>query len=169
MGGGGVAYTTSTIDQLNLQRNSIVQDENNNVPTFFNQEVNVIDTGNELLNIVKNQNTLIYEVLAIAEDKPIGEAITYTDANAGLIDLPTRFTQVYYDVIARDKLFLMNLETTTTDGYLIHFDTLNDTTTTFIQIVNPNSTSNEVFVLNEDSSVTAKFDATKNIWVISKA
>jgi hypothetical protein len=161
--------TTTSPDVMMSIKNSITQDANGLVPTYFNKEVTVYTGTQDLTDTVIKMGEDVNYIRELAQIKPSGEAITYTDANAGLIDLPTRFTQVYYDVIARDKLFLMNLETTTTDGYLIHFDTLNDTTTTFIQIVNPNSTSNEVFVLNEDSSVTAKYDAAKNIWVISKA
>ena len=166
---GTATYTRSAIDQINLQRNSIVLDASNNVPTFFNQEVDVIDDGNELLNIVNNQNTLIYEVLAIAEDRPVGEAITYTDANAGPQTLDGIYSQVYFDVVARNVLFIISLQDIATDGFVIHFDTLNATTTTFMQIENGNATTNEVFVLNEDSSVIAKYDAAKELWVISKA
>ena len=162
-------YSVPTLELLSLRSNGITLDANGLAPRFFSKEVTVETGINNLRYELAAQELRIDTALAQADVKPVGEAITYTDANAGLIDLPTRFTQVYYDVIARDKLFIMNLEATTTDGYLIHFDTLNATTTTFIQIANPNTTTNEVFVLNEDNSVTAKYDATKNIWVISKA
>jgi hypothetical protein len=162
-------YNRASFDQLMTVRNSIIRNGDGVSPTYFNKEAEVYINSFDLTDSVVRMGNDLNIVRELGNVKPVGEAITYTDANAGLIDLPTRFTQVYYDVIARDKLFIMNLDATTEDGYLIHFDTLNDTTTTFIQIANANATSNEVFVLNEDSSVTAKYDATKDIWVISKA
>jgi hypothetical protein len=167
---GGTSYNRQAIDQINLQRNSIIQDANFDVPTFFNKEADVIDNGDELLNVVANQSTLIYEVLAIAEDKPIGEAITYTDVDAGNQTLDGRYSQVYFDVVARNVLFIITLQdVAAVDGFTIHFDALNATTTTFMQIENGNATTNEVFVINEDSSVVAKYDGTKELWIISRA
>jgi hypothetical protein len=162
-------FIRNTPDQFMVVRNSITQDAGGLVPTYFNKEVDVYTGTQDLTDTVIGIGNDLNIVRELGNVRPTGEAITYVDADAGVINLPTRFTQVYYNVIARNKLFIMNLEVTTTDGYLIHFDTLNDTTTTFIQIANANATTNEVFVLNEDSSVTAKYDATKDIWVISKA
>ena len=171
MGPAGVlgTYTQTAPDAFMVARNSIVQDTNGLVPTFFNKEVDVYTGTQDLTDTVVKIGNDLNVVRDLINVKPVGESITYTDENAGLIDLPNRFTQVYYDVKERNKLFLMNLEPTTTDGYLIHFDALNDTTTAFIQIVNPNVTTNEVFVINADNSVVVKYDAIQDKWIISKA
>jgi hypothetical protein len=162
-------YNRASFDQLMTVRNSIIRNGDGVSPTYFNKEAEVYINSQDLTDSVVRMGNDLNIVRELGNVKPVGEAITYVDGDAGVITLPTRFTQVYYDVVERDKLFIMNLEPTTTDGYLIHFDALNDTTTTFMQIANPNATTNEVFVLNEDNSVTAKYDAIKDIWVISRA
>ncbi len=163
-------YTQDTPSQLNVYRNSIIQDAEGLVPTFFNKEVTIYTGTQDLQDtVVKISNDLNF-VREIADTKPIGESITYTDADAGNQTLDGRYGQVYFDVTARNILFIITLQdVAAVDGFTVHFDALNDTTTTFMQIENGNATTNEIFVINQDNSVVAKYDAAKEKWIISKA
>jgi hypothetical protein len=164
-----ISYSRDTIDTINQVRNSIVLDQAGLAPTYFDKGTDVYFGTNDIVDTLNQQATLINNVKGTADVKPVGEAITYTDANAGPQTLDGRYSQVYFDVVGRDVLFIISLQDIATDGFVVHFDALNDTTTTFMQIENGNATTNEVFVINEDSSVIAKYDAAKDLWVISKA
>ena len=160
-------YNRGSFEQFMTVRNSIIRNADGVSPTYFNKEAEVYINSFDLTDTVVRMGNDLNIVRELGNVKPVGEAITYVDGDAGVITLPINFTQVYYDVVERDKLFIMNLEPTTTDGYLINFDALNQATTTFIQIANPNATTNCVLVINVDNSVVAKYDAIKDIWVIS--
>ena len=162
-------YTNGTFDQLGLVRNSIIRNVDGVTPTFFDAEVTIF-TGTETINAtatrIGNDLNLLRET---AEVKPIGESITYTDEDAGNITIDGRYSQVYFDVRARNILFIMTLQdVAAVDGFTVHFDALNATTTTFMQIENGNATTNEIFVINQDNSVVAKYDGTKELWIISR-
>jgi hypothetical protein len=162
-------YTNGTFDQLGLVRNSIIRNVDGVTPTFFDAEVTIF-TGTETINAtatrIGNDLNLLRET---AEVKPIGESITYTDEDAGNITIDGRYSQVYFDVRARNILFIMTLQdVAAVDGFTVRFDALNTTTTTFMQIENGNATTNEIFVINQDNSVVAKYDGTKELWIISR-
>jgi hypothetical protein len=168
--GGPIGYRTTTIDTINQLRNSILLDENSLAPTYFEKGVDVYTGTQDIRDSLTQQLIAINDVKIIAETKPTGESITYTDENAGPQTLDGRYSQIYFDVTARNVLFIITLQdVAAVDGFTVHFDALNDTTTTFMQIENGNATTNEVFVINEDSSVVAKYDGAKELWVISKA
>jgi hypothetical protein len=163
-------YTNGTFDQLGLVRNSIIRNVDGVTPTFFDKEVTVYTGTKTLQDTVFRINDQVNVNTEIAESKPIGEAITYTDVDAGPQTLDGRYNQVYFDVRARDILFIITLQdVAAVDGFTVHFDALNATTTTFMQIENGNATANEVFVINEDNSVVAKYDSAKELWIISRA
>jgi hypothetical protein len=139
------------------------------VPTFFNKEVTVYTGTQDLKDTVIGIGNDLNLVREFADTKPIGESITYTDVDAGNITIDGRYSQVYFDVRARNILFIMTLQdVAAVDGFTVRFDALNATTTTFMQIENGNATTNEIFVINQDNSVVAKYDGTKELWVISK-
>ena len=162
-------YTPSSFDQLTVVRNSIIRNGDGVSPTYFNKEAEVYINSFDLTDTVVRMGNDLNIVREIAESKPVGESITFTDANAGPQTLDGRYGQVYFDVVGRDVLFIISLQDIADDGFVVHFDALNATTTTFMQIENGNATTNEVFVINEDSSVVAKYDDAKELWVISKA
>jgi hypothetical protein len=163
-------YSVPTLELLSLRSNGITLDAQGLVPRFFEKEVTVETGINDLRYELAAQELRIDLALSQSEVKPTGESITYTDENAGPQTLDGRYSQVYFDVTARNLLFIITLQdVAAVDGFTVHFDALNDTTTTFMQIENGNATTNEVFVINEDSSVVAKYDGAKELWVISKA
>ena len=167
--GGRVPYSESTISTINQTRNSIVLDQAGLAPTYFDKGVDVYFGTNDILDTLNQQATLINNVKETAEVKPTGESITYTDENAGNQTLDGRYSQVYFDVVARNVLFIITLQdVAAVDGFIVHFDALNATTTTFLQIENGNATTNEIFVINEDNSVVAKYDGAKEKWIISR-
>jgi hypothetical protein len=167
--GGPVQYTTTTWDTINQLRNSILLDENSLAPSYFEKGVDVYTGTQDIRDSLTQQLIAINDVREIAENKPTGEAITYTDAEAGPQTLDGRYSQVYFDVVARNVLFIITLQdVAAVDGFTVHFDALNNTTTTFLQIENGNATSNEIFVINQDNNVIAKYDGTKELWIISK-
>jgi hypothetical protein len=163
-------FTNATQELLGLRSNSITLDAQGLAPRFFEKEATVETGINDLRYELAAQELRIDLALSQSEIKPIGESITYTDENAGNQTLDGRYSQVYFDVTARNILFIITLQdVAAVDGFTVHFDALNATTTTFMQIENGNATTNEIFVINEDNSVVAKYDGTKELWVISKA
>jgi hypothetical protein len=166
-GGPGV-YNQDTMGMFMMAGNNIILDSNSEAPTYFQMGETVYTGSDDIYDTISNQVLLTQELLNAPADKPTGESITYMDKDAGRITLDGIYSQVYFDVIARNMLFIITLQDMITDGYTIHFDALNDTTTTFIQIENGNATTNEVFVVNADNSVIAKYDAAKDKWVISR-
>ncbi len=163
------SYTNATQELMGLRSNGIVQDVNGLVPRFFEKEATVGRGIDELRYTIVNNTLRIEDAINTANVKPIGESITYTDADAGNQTLDGRYEQVYFDVTARNVLFIITLQdVAANDGFTVHFDALNATTTTFMQIENGNATTNEIFVINQDNSVIAKYDATKEKWIISK-
>ena len=163
------SYTYETQELIGLRRNSITLDADGLVPRFFEKEATVETGINDLRYELAAQEIRIDLALSQSEVRPTGEAITYTDIDAGHITLDGRYSQVYFDVVQRDVLFIITLQdVAAVDGFTVHFDALNNTTTTFLQIENGNATSNEIFVINQDNNVIAKYDGTKELWVISK-
>lgn len=164
------SYIYETQELIGLRSNSITLDAQGLVPRFFEKEATVETGINDLRYEVAAQEIRIDLALSQSEVRPTGEAITYTDIDAGHITLDGRYSQVYFDVVQRDVLFIFTLQdVAAVDGFTVHFDALNSTTTTFLQIENGNATTNEVFVINEDNSVVAKYDSTKELWIISRA
>jgi hypothetical protein len=168
--GGPGFYNQDTLGMFMMTNNNIILDSESQAPTYF-QMGETVYTGNEdIYDTISNQVLLTQQLLNAPADKPIGESITYTDENAGPQTLDGRYSQVYFDVRARNILFIITLQdVAAVDGFTVHFDALNATTTTFMQIENGNATTNEIFVINEDNSVVAKYDGTKELWIISKA
>lgn len=162
-------YTANTDQLLSLYRNSITQDGNGVIPSYFASDATQPNGLNSLKYTVVAQAKAIQDILAEPADKPIGESITYEDRDAGNQTIDGRYSQVYFDVEARNLLFIMTLQdVAANDGFTVRFDALNDTTTTFMQVENGNATSNEIFVINSCNSVVAKYDATKEKWIISR-
>lgn len=162
-------YRAGSFDELITVRNSIIRNADGVAPTYFNKEAEVYINSEDLTDTVVRMGNDLNFVRELAESNPIGESITYTDEDAGPQTLDGRYNQVYFDVTARNILFIMTLQDVAAiDGFTIHFDALDATTTTFMQIENGNATTNEIFVINADNSVIAKYDATKELWIISR-
>jgi hypothetical protein len=167
--GNPVEYAINTIDTINQVRNAIVLDQAGLIPSYFDKGTDVYFGTNDIVDTLNQQATLINNVKETADVKPTGEAITYRDEDAGNITLDGTYSQVYFDVVQRDKLFIITLQdVAAVDGFTVNFDALNQATTTFLQIENGNATTNCVFVINADNSVVAKYDGNKELWIISK-
>jgi hypothetical protein len=167
--GNPVQYSLNTVDTINQTRNSIILNAEGLAPTYFDKGVDVFTGTNDIRETLSQQFNAILDAKETADNKPIGDSITYEDKDAGNIIIDGRYSQVYFDVEARNVLFIMTLQdVAANDGFTVNFDALNDTTTTFMQIENGNATSNAIFIINSCNSVIAKYDATKEKWIISR-
>jgi len=158
-------YTTDTPSQLNVYRNSIIQDTEGLVPTFFNKEVNVYTGPQDLTDTVVKIGNDLNVVREFANIKPIGESIILTEADAeNLTVIPEGIGQVYFENTNKRILFNIALQDVAPDGFVVNFAPLDDTYMAIMMIENGNASSNAIFPITLDYGLKCTYDATRRIW-----
>ena len=161
-----ILLTRTTLDTINLAKNSILLDDTGQVPTSFGAEV-VLKTGvNDIYNTINTHQNSIGALLELVTNTPIGDTITLTNGDTDAQTLADGVKQVYFDTTDRTKLFQITLPTTTTDGYTINFNVLANNNIAFMQFTNDNVTNDEISVIDSENSITAVYNASLNIWNI---
>ena len=161
-----IPLTRTTLDSLNLAKNSILLDDTGQAPTSFSAEV-VLKTGvNDIYDTINTHQASIGTLLELVINTPIGDSITLIDADTDAQTLADGVRQVFFDTTDRTKLFQITLPTTTADGYTINFNVLGNNNIAFMQFTDDNATNREILLIDPESSITAVYNASLNIWNI---
>ena len=165
---GTVGQFVSTMpSQLNVLNNSIVQDANGMIPTFFSKQPNMYTNIQDLKNVVYDISNNLNALKEVTNSAPIGKSIILTEEDAGRpYGVSEDIQQLYFKNINRRVLFMITLQDMASDGFTIAFSPYTGEDIAFVQILNENVNTHEIFVINVDHGITAKYDATRNIWNI---
>ena len=157
--------TTNSQELMMIRSNSITLDANGLVPKFFEKEVTVENGINDLRYTIATQATRIDAALSQSQNTPIGDTIILTELDIKPdLTIAEGVRQVYFENINRRILFQITLQDMAPDGYTINFAPLDDSYIAFMQIMNDNITTHEIFVVDANNGVKCVYDLNRNIW-----
>ena len=165
-GGVGV-LNQSTLPGYRMAGNNIILDANGLAPTYFDMGTTVKIGNQPILDTLSQVTVQVGQLQNNIIAKPIGSSVILTEENSGVpYSVSEGIQQLYFKNTNRRVLFMITLQDMASDGFTVTLSPYTGEDIAFVQILNENVNTHEIFVVNIDHSLVAKFDASRNIWNI---